>query len=89
MYLPYISIIIPTFNREESLCATLASIFNQSYSNYEIILIDQTKKHSKETEDFLALNKERIRYYRLDKPNLPNAKNFGVSVAKGEILFLR
>ncbi|MCM8795462.1 MAG: glycosyltransferase [Candidatus Omnitrophica bacterium] len=83
---PYVSVIIPTYNREEPLCQTLQSIFNQTFSNLEIIVVDQTPQHDSKTISFLEANKNRIRYYTLDRQNFPGAKNFGASLAKGEIL---
>ena len=83
---PYVSVIVPTFNREEPLCQTLQALFNQRYPYYEIIVVDQTQQHALETISFLESNKDKICYYHLDRPGLPNAKNFGSSFAKGEIL---
>lgn len=37
---PLISIIIPIFNNENSISETIKSIVNQTYPNYEVILID-------------------------------------------------
>lgn len=86
-----ISIIIPTYNREEVLCQTLQLLSQQSYPNYEIIVVDQTPAHQPETDAFLRDQQAagHIRYYRLEKPSLPEARNFGVRQARGEIvLFL-
>ena len=37
---PFFSIIIPTYNRAGFIIKTLESVFNQSYKNYEIIVVD-------------------------------------------------
>lgn len=86
MEYPFISVIIPTYNREEPLCETLKSLFNQDYPKYEIIVVDQSQIHKPETLSFLEKNKNKFFYLHIDKPSLPHAKNLGASCAKGEIL---
>ena len=58
--MPLISIIIPTYNSEKLLRETLKSVFNQTYSNYEIIIVDGKSKDNtisilKEYEDKIDL----------------------------------
>ncbi len=81
-----VSIIIPTYNREEVLCQTIDLALKQDYPSYEVIVVDQTKKHSPSTEKYLEQVKGRIRYFKLDRPNTPTARNLGVREAKGEIV---
>ena len=40
MYLPLVSIIIPTFNRSHLICEALDSILAQTYENWECIIVD-------------------------------------------------
>lgn len=82
----YLSIIIPTFNRDKPLRDTLQSIFGQSFTDFEVIVADQSLQHDHETTSFLEVNKNKIRYYRLNNPGLAKAKNFAASLAQGEIL---
>jgi len=81
-----VSIIIPTYNREEVLCQTLDLVLRQSCSSYEVIVVDQTKKHLPSTEGYIEQIKHSIRYFKLDRPNLPAARNLGVEKAQGEIV---
>jgi GT2 family glycosyltransferase len=85
-YQPYVSVIVPTYNREEVLCQTITYLLAQSYPAYEIIIVDQTTNHTLPTQKFLADHKHRIRYFHLNKPGLPKARNFGVQIANGEIV---
>ena len=41
---PLVSIVIPAYNNENTIIATLESIRNQSYKNIEIIIIDDNSK---------------------------------------------
>jgi GT2 family glycosyltransferase len=85
---PFVSVIVPTYNREGILVATLRYLAQQDYPRFEIIVVDQTRTHEPET--VIQLNKliqaGTIRYFRLDQPSLPNARNFGTQQAKGEIV---
>ena len=37
---PFFSIIIPTYNRKDFLPIAVESVLNQSYTNYELIIVD-------------------------------------------------
>ena len=54
--LPFVSVVIPTFNRGKPLCDTLESLFHQlqgeKYVDYEIIVVDQSTKKFPEKEKF-------------------------------------
>jgi GT2 family glycosyltransferase len=88
MKIPFVSVIIPTLNREEILCQTIESVLKQDYPLFELIIVDQTEKHKKETEDFLEEHKKRIRYFKLKKKNASSARNFGLKKSNGEIIIL-
>lgn len=81
-----VSIVIPTRNRENLLCDTIGYLFNQSYKNIEIIIIDQADSHSQATICFLNKVKDKIRYFHVREKGLPNARNVGINKAKGDII---
>jgi len=81
-----VSVIIPTYNRDEPLRKTLKSLLTQDYPNFEIIVVDQSDKEFPEKEKFLKKHKKKISYFRLAPPSLPAARNFGLKKAKGEII---
>lgn len=83
-----VSLIIPTYNREEYLLDTLRCAFAQSYENKEIIVVDQTKLHTEETSLFLDQHKDKINYIHSDTPSLTKARNIGVKASKGEIIVM-
>jgi glycosyltransferase involved in cell wall biosynthesis len=88
---PLISVIIPTYERETILCESIASVLQQDYPHFEVIVVDQTRQHQPETEAYLqemdAIGK--IRWLRVDWASLPGARNYGVRRSSGEIvLFL-
>jgi GT2 family glycosyltransferase len=85
---PLISVIVPTYGREAILVASLQDILGQNYQPIEIIVIDQTPQHQPETTTFLTNlhEQKKIQWLRVSWANLPGARNYGVSQAKGEIL---
>lgn len=85
---PLISVIIPTYKREEPLRDTLTDILKQEYPNFEVIVVDQTAKHEPETQQFLEnlAAAGKIKWFRVNWANLPGARNYGVRRAAGEII---
>lgn len=88
---PSISVVIPTYGREAILCSTLASLLQQDYPNYEVIVVDQTQQHELETQRYLEqlVAEGKIRLFQVDWASLPGARNYAVRRATGDIvLFL-
>jgi GT2 family glycosyltransferase len=83
---PLVSIIIPTYQREELLCETITYLLGQDYLNHELLIVDQSDSHTPETSRFLESVASRVRYFRLKQPNLPAARNFGIRESRGEII---
>ena len=83
-----VSIVLPVYNGEEFLRESIDSVINQSYLNWELIIIDdcstdQTQIIAKEYES----NDDRIHYFRNEvNLRLPKTLNRGFSFAKGELL---
>ncbi|MBD1837196.1 glycosyltransferase family 2 protein [Coleofasciculus sp. FACHB-64] len=88
---PLISVIIPTYGREEPLRDTLKDVLLQNYPAFEVLVVDQTATHQPETQAYLEelANSGKIRLFRVDWASLPGARNYAVRRAVGEIvLFL-
>jgi GT2 family glycosyltransferase len=81
-----VSIVIPTYRREELLCAALADVLALDYPDLEVLVVDQTPEHAPATRAFLASVADRVRLLRRDRPHLPAALNAGVAAAGGEIV---
>lgn len=83
-----ISVVIPTYNREQHLRETLADAIRQNYDNFEVLVIDQTRNHELETQVYLQelANAGKIRWFRVDWASLPGARNYAVRRAAGEII---
>lgn len=80
---PMISVIMPVYNCGNFINQAIDSILDQSFSDFELIIIDDGSFD--ETERMvIAFRDKRINYYRLDH-NAGNyhARNIGLKVAKG------
>jgi len=83
----FFSVVIPTFNRENLIRATLDSVFNQSFDDYEIIVIDDGSTDN--TANILQKYGSRIKIFHQENQGPGEARNYGIRVAKGKyIVFL-
>lgn len=82
------SIIIPLYNKESAIRETLDSILNQSYGNYEILVIDDGSR-DKSAEIVNSIQDGRIRYIKKENGGVSSARNFGICHATNPwLLFL-
>lgn len=84
---PLVSIIIPVYNVEKYLRQCLDSVVNQTYNNFEIIIVnDGTKDNSQQIIDEFVNNDSRIKGVFQKNQGLSGARNTGISVATGEYI---
>lgn len=84
---PLISIVLPIYNIENYLRVCMDSILNQTYSNLEIIMVDDgsTDKCSMICDEYMKMDK-RIIVYHKKNGGLSDARNYGISRARGEYI---
>ena len=84
---PKYSFIIPAYNAESTIEACVNSIGNQTYQDYEIIIIDDgsTDNTSMKLET-LALNNPLLHYKTIENSGPGGARNAGVPLASGEYI---
>lgn len=85
---PFISVIIPTYGREDALRDSIKDAIAQDYPAFEILVVDQKPHHGPAVQQFLeqAAAAGEIRLFTLDWASLPGARNYAVRRAKGDIL---
>jgi GT2 family glycosyltransferase len=59
---------------------------DQSYSSYEVIVVDQTSQTDSRVRMYLESVRDKIQYLRLPTPNLPAARNAGILASKGDVV---
>jgi glycosyltransferase involved in cell wall biosynthesis len=84
-----ISVILPTYNRVSTIKYTLESLLNQSFKDFEVIIIDDTPNDK--VYSFLSsrgyLIKDNVIYYKTSKRyGLPASRNKGVLLARGNLI---
>jgi glycosyltransferase involved in cell wall biosynthesis len=81
-----VSIIVLTYNRFELLKKTLKSILNQTYKDFEIIIVnDGSSDDTPHIKSYIT--DERIRLFNLEKQNnLAKLRNYGVKQSKGKYI---
>lgn len=85
----YFSIIIPTYNRAHLLEGCIRSVVSQSFSSWEIIIIDNYSEDNTE-EVVLSFNDNRIKYFKIHNYGIISiSRNYGIEKSSGEwICFL-
>ncbi|MCL5030224.1 MAG: glycosyltransferase family 2 protein [Bacteroidetes bacterium] len=85
---PLVSVVIPAYNVEKFIGETLRSVLNQTYNNYEIIVVDDSSRDQTASvvNQFIQLDK-RIKYFKIEHSGRPAVpRNFGISKASGELI---
>ncbi len=86
---PLVSIIIPSYNHGKFVDKALRSVLNQTYQNWEVILIDN--QSTDQTNEILSQFKDsRFKFFKIDNNGIiAKSRNLGIKLSKGEwIAFL-
>ena len=81
---PLVSVIIPTYNRADTVSQTIDSVLKQTYPNVEVIVIDDGSKDN--TQHVLSGYGSRIRNIHQENAGQMVARNRGSREARGEII---
>ena len=85
---PKVSVVIPTYNRADKVRKAVASILGQSFTNLEVIVVDDGSSDGTEKTLAEAFG-DRIRYYFQPNQGVSVARNRGIDEARGDwIAFL-
>ncbi len=82
-----ISVIIPTFNREQMLQRAVQSVLQQTYTNFELIVVDDGS--TDQTAILLqSINDPRFIYLRQENQGVAAARNTGIAKSQGKYITL-
>lgn len=82
---PTISVIVPVYNAEKYLRRCIDSVLAQTYTDFELLLIDDgSKDKSGEICDEYAQKDTRVRVFHQENGGVSSARNLGLDNAKGE-----
>lgn len=81
-----VSVIMPTYNRAHTLPLAISSVLNQTYTNWELIIVDDgSTDNTKEVVSRAASEDQRVRYVSLPRnAGVSAARNRGIKEAAGD-----
>ncbi|KYG33707.1 glycosyltransferase family 2 protein [Alkalihalobacillus trypoxylicola] len=83
---PFVSVIIPTYNRAEVIMRAINSVLNQTYKDFEMIIIDDGSSDNTEYVVKQIID-SRVRYIKHHKNlNGAIARNTGIDASRGEFI---
>ncbi|OGM26641.1 hypothetical protein A3D00_01095 [Candidatus Woesebacteria bacterium RIFCSPHIGHO2_02_FULL_38_9] len=82
-----VSVIIPTYNRKEVLKKAVQSVLDQTFGNFELIIVDDgsTDGTEENLRGFLE-NHKKLFYFKQENKGVSAARNLGISKSSGEYL---
>ena len=86
---PFFSIVIPAYNKEKYISRCVLSVLNQSFSDFEVLIIDDgsTDRTPEILESFKSF--EIVKWHRRPNSGVSFTRNFGVEMSSGSwIVFL-
>jgi glycosyltransferase involved in cell wall biosynthesis len=84
--MPTVSIVIPTYNRADYLLEAIKSVFNQTFNDYEIIIVDDgSTDNTRETLQPFIDNGQ-VQYIYQENSNKSAARNNGISKSSGKYI---
>jgi len=83
--MPYFSIVIPVYNKENFVAKTLKSVLEQTFTDFEIIIINDGSTDNSETV-IQAFDDNRIHYFWKANEGVAVARNSGIDKAKSDFI---
>ena len=82
--MPRVSVIIPTYNRSELLVKAVASVLDQSFGDFELLVIDDCSPDDTR-EKIESVGDSRVTYFRNpENKGVSGSRNFGIEKSQGE-----
>lgn len=78
---------MPVYNSEKSLKESIESVVLQTYSNWELVIVDDGSiDDSAKICDSYSNQDQRIKVYHVRNEGVSHARNYGISIASGDLL---
>ncbi len=84
--MPFFSIIIPVYNRKELVIKAIDSVLNQTFTDYELIVVNDGS--TDDTSEIKTLYNKKIRYLEQTNLGVSAARNLGIKKSKGKYIAL-
>ncbi len=83
---PFISIVIPLYNKEKCIIHTIQNIISQSYRNFEVIVVNDGST-DKSAQIVSSIDDKRIKLFNKKNEGVSTARNFGVAKSTSDWIF--
>lgn len=83
---PRVSVIIPAYNAAHFIAGTLESVFAQTFTNYEVVIVNDGSPDTMEFERVLEPYLNRIVYLKQPNSGPSGARNYAIRKARGEFV---
>ena len=83
---PQVSVIMPSYNTAHLIAGSLDSVLQQTFSDFEIIVVNDGSPDTEELERVLAPYMSRIVYIKQENKRASGARNTAIGKARGEFL---
>ena len=83
---PLVSVIVPAYNASEFIGETLDSVFAQTFTDFEVIVINDGSPDTQELERVLQRFPPKLRYIKQENQGAAAARNTGLRAAAGELV---
>lgn len=83
--MPFFSIVIPLYNKENSVENTIQNALDQTFQDFEIIVVNDGSTDNGE-EKVRGINDNRIKIYTTENQGVSSARNFGIEKASGNLI---
>ncbi len=86
--MPRVSVVIPTYERPDLLERLLKSVYEQTYKDFEVIVVDDNSSRREEYKDLLAKFSDVKYFVNEGNKGAPYSRNRGIQMADGELIAL-
>jgi glycosyltransferase involved in cell wall biosynthesis len=83
---PLVSIVIPAYNVARYISETLATVFAQTFTDFEVIIVNDGSPDTEEFERAIQPYRERVCYLKQENRGASAARNTGLRTARGELI---
>jgi len=83
---PLVSVLMPTYNREKYLPEAIESVLNQTYTTFELLIVDDGSTDDTEEAVKPYLSDRRVKYYYKSNGGQSSGRNFGFQRSRGSYI---
>jgi glycosyltransferase involved in cell wall biosynthesis len=85
---PAVSIVVPAYNVSQFIAETLDSALAQTFTDYEIIVVNDGSPDTARLEEVIGPYRDRLVYLKQENKGISGARNAGIRAARGEFIAL-